>query len=179
MNTRFLPLFDYVVSLDLLKQLLDEEIKTWGGLSDLVFSVQYSHDVVGHGTVSAYRISANGSGAIIKPELDLMRKKIWFVENEVWRIETLSGRRVTTRYPQRFDALSSVLHDYRPVIRVNEDKPMLKIQATQIPYLDPFSAKPKIVAGLNTSFDHLSDQFSVPLQFAARHRKTVGQAELL
>lgn len=137
MNQGFAPLYSYVANLDLIGQLIEQEQAVNGGLSDLAFLAEYDlDDLPGRGRILVYRQSAGSAGASVNAGLDNMQGRLWFVENDTWRVENLGGR----HYPSllRFDALIATIPDYRPALRVALNKPLLDLRVWDLPLLPQY-----------------------------------------
>ncbi len=175
MNVRFLPAFGYLATLPLLKSLFASERQNHGGLGDLVFCLDVDRRKAGEGLLSVYRLSQHGTGAVISPEKDQFANRIWFIENECWRVECAMASS-KAKHVQQFCALSSYLHDYRPQVRVNVDQPLLRIALDNLPPVPGFSPEPSYEEISKVMRDHAGD---TPMQFAMRSFAPFGQAGLM
>jgi len=133
MNKRYKELFSHVIALPIVAALVEHEIAKCSSLADLVFSVEYTPYEPGCGRVSVYRLSSHTNQAAVHPERSLMDGRIWFMESSNWRCEPNSLAH------ERFFALASILHEYRPIVRVDVDKPMLSFIAQNLPATMGFS----------------------------------------
>jgi hypothetical protein len=135
MNKCFAPLFAYLAKIDLVATLIAQEERVNGSLADLAFAVEYDpEDHPGIGRVSIYRLSAGVGRAVVNAPLDNMQSKLWFVEDDVWRVE----RHTSAASVSRFFALVAYHPDYRPQVRVNFSKPLVNLHLQDLPALPQY-----------------------------------------
>jgi hypothetical protein len=139
MNKGFAPLYTYVRNMDLVGQLIEQEETANRSLSDLVFCAEYSEDDhPGCGFVSVYRLSqAVDAGKLINAAMDNMDQKVWFLESELWQVEKHRAQIYNPPLLQ-FTALIAFIPDYRPELRVNHNKPILKVKVTDLPRMPQY-----------------------------------------
>lgn len=138
MNKDFAPLYRYVASLDLVAMLLEQEECVHGDLADLAFAVEYDReDHPGCGRIAIYRRSSGSTRAPVAASLDNMRGKLWFVENDTWRVERHAAAPSKPSVP-RFYALIAYHPDYRPDVRVNLHKSLLTLRVWDLPLMPQY-----------------------------------------
>jgi hypothetical protein len=138
MNKGFKPLFDYVARMDFVGALIEHEQRERGDLRDLVFAVEYSQDEQpGTGIVSVYRPSEGVTCSEINPALDNMHHKLWFIEDDVWRVERHVGDPAKVRV-ERFYALIAYMPAYRPTFRLNTAKPIISVKVLDLPVMHQY-----------------------------------------
>ena len=134
MNARFAPLYSYVENMEIFADLISHEQKRNGNLSDLVFLAEYDKDDhPGSGAVSVYRLSQGLGCAPIEPGGDNLLGKLWFIEDSDWLV--LRHQPVPGHVLHRFYALFAYHYDYRPVLRVDMNRPLLKIKTHNLPVM--------------------------------------------
>lgn len=132
MNHAFADLFRYVQRHPLMAQLIAQEERINRNLSDLAFCAEYDqHAHPGTGTLSAYRLSQGGLCAEVNASTDNLQCKLWFVEDSDWRIDHHNpGCKL-----ERFYAAFAYHPDYRPALRVDLNRPILRVTVNDLPTL--------------------------------------------
>lgn len=137
MNKGFAPLFFHVANMDLVGKLIEDELATQGNLAQLAFCAEYpSNEEPGSGYVSVYRRSEDGRRSLVSVGLDNMKGKLWFTENEAWRVERHCGNPTGV---SQFYAEIARHPAYREDIRIDLKRPLLRVRVIDLPVLAQYA----------------------------------------